>query len=128
MRNAPGLAPAVLLALGFLAFALAVGRASAPPGDAAQRGRFHAIERLLLLRRNRARYAFVFAAAGTVLATATLVGFAGIGTEIPLHAGLGLVLQMLAIFFVAAWVLIGEVACTHDAIRRALKEAREQDG
>lgn len=126
MRNAPGLAPIVFLSLGFVAFALAVGRAASPLEDASQRGRFTAIEALLHLRRNRSRYALIYAVVGTVLAVAILRGLAAFGFDVPLEVGKGVVAQMLAVLFVAAWALINDIACSNDAMRRALLGANSE--
>ncbi|MGB5836230.1 MAG: hypothetical protein WBH14_04195 [Albidovulum sp.] len=126
MESAPGLAPIVLLTLGFAAFAVAVGRAASLPSHKSGRGRMRAVEALLELRRHRLRYALVFSLAGTSLTGTALLAIAGAGYDVPMVASPGLFIQVVATLFVVAWVLIGETACTNDAIRRALVAHRDR--
>ncbi len=114
--SAPGLAPAVLLSFGFLAFALAVGLAASPSGP----GGAGPVLALLDLRRNRCRYAFVFAVAAAGFAVLALRLAAAFGFDLPLAVNAGHVLLALAVLFVAAWIQIGEAACSKGAVRRAL--------
>ncbi len=119
--SAPGFAPAVLVSFGFLAFALAVGLAASPPG--LRRGgadRSVPVLALLAMRRNRCRYAFVFAVAAAGFAVLALRLVSAFGVEMPLATNAGHVLLTLAVLFVAAWIQIGEAACSRGAVRRAL--------
>ena len=119
--SAPGLAPAVLLSFGFLAFALAVGLAASPSGPGgAGPGAAGPVLALLDLRRNRCRYAFVFAVAAAGFAVLALRLAAAFGFDLPLAVNAGHVLLALAVLFVAAWIQIGEAACSKGAVRRAL--------
>lgn len=120
MASAPGLAPAVLLSFGFLAFALAVGRAASPPGPRRGGGdRAGPVLALLELRRNRCRYAFVFAVTAAGFAVLALRLAAAFGAGLPVAANAGHLLLALAVLFVAAWIQIGEAACSTGAVRRA---------
>lgn len=118
--SAPGLAPAVLLSFGFLAFALAVGVAASPPGPgrAGTRGAGPVLA-LLELRRNRCRYAFVFAVAAAGFAVLSFRLAAAFGIDLPIAANAGHGLLALAVLFVAAWIQIVEAACSRAAVRRA---------
>lgn len=115
--SAPALAPAVLLSLGFLAFAAAVSAAARPPRRSPAADREDAVLALLGLRRNRGRYAFVFALFGVGSGAAALAasGLWGDMVPTPGHAALALALACLS-----AWLILGEAACSQAAIRRAL--------
>jgi hypothetical protein len=121
--STPALAPAVLLSLGFLAFAVAVSAAARPPHRAPATDRQDAVLAVLDLRRNRGRYALVFALMG-VAAGSGAVAASGLGAALSLSFGHGLL--ALALGFVSAWLILGEAACSQSAIRRALLGGRER--
>ncbi|OYX44278.1 MAG: hypothetical protein B7Z02_05860 [Rhodobacterales bacterium 32-67-9] len=75
---------------------------------------------LLELRRNRCRYALVFAVSAAGFAVIALRFAVAVGIDLPLAINAGHLLLTLAVLFVAAWIQIGEAACTKGAVRRAL--------
>lgn len=115
--SAPALAPAVLLSLGFLAFAVAVSAAARPPQRTPAAGRQDAVLAVLALRRNRLRYALAFAALGVAAGGVALVA-SGLVQALSLSLGHGCL--ALALGFVSAWLILGEAACSQAAIRQAL--------
>lgn len=125
--SAPALAPLVLVSTGFLAFAVSVSVAvsvAATPG--ARRGRSSGdgpVLAVLSIRRHRWRHAAGFALAGSAGGAAAL-RLSGDGLAAGLTAG-HLVLSV-AVLFVAAWLIIGETACSQEAIRRALLDEVER--
>jgi hypothetical protein len=117
----PFYATMLLQGLVLLAFVVAVGAATASvTGHHVRTEGQGPVLRLLDLRRNRMRYAGLFAViavASTEIAIALLAQF---GVETPGSYGAGAVLARFFIFFVVAWLLISEAAGTPDAMRRAL--------
>lgn len=118
----PGFPPLVLPLAGFVAFAIAVGVAADPPRAFGPRQeRIESVLGLLELRRNRTRYAFVFAVAAAVFAEIGLRMAGSLGIAIPFD-GNALELAVTAgLLFAAAWIQIGRSACSSDAIHRALR-------
>ncbi len=130
--SAPALAPLVLVSAGFLAFAVAVSVAvSVAAAPRARRGRAGEgdgpVLATLSIRRHRRRHATGFALAGAAGGAAAL-RFSGDG----LAAGLTLwptawhLLLSVVVLFVVAWLIIGETACSQEAIRRALLDEVER--
>jgi len=114
----PGpLTPLMLLSVAFLAFAVAVSAAATPPARGVPPGREGRILAILSIRRHRWRHAAGFAVAGAA-AGAVAIRLAGGGVAPLLTAG-HLALSV-GVLFVAARVIIGEAACSQEAIRRAL--------
>lgn len=120
--GSPDLAPAILLTLGFLGYAVAVSAAARAPRGKGRRGDA-AVIAVLDLRRNRSRYALAFAVLG-VLAGAAALYISGLGAAIA--AGAGHVALALALGYVSSWLIIGEAACSQVAIRDALLNGRER--
>lgn len=125
--SAPALAPLVLVSVGFLAFAVsvsvAVSVAAAPPARCGRAGEDGPVLAMLSIRRHRCRHATGFALAGAAGGAAAL-RLSGDGLAAGLTAGH--LLLSVAILFVAAWLIIGETACSQEAIRRALLDEVER--
>lgn len=121
----PSYAFILLQGLVLMAFIVAVGAATAAVtgGHVRNEGQ-GAVGRLLEFRRNRLRYAGLFAliAVGSTEVAIALLAYAGVGT--PELNGAGAVLARFAVFFVVAWLLISEAAGTPEALRRALRGER----
>ncbi len=123
VERAPDFAPAIVLGSGFLAFLVAVGRALAVTLGSPQGGRTGAVVRLLDLRRNRGRYALIFAVVAAVVAELALWLVAAPGAGAP---GGWPLLVAFAVLFGVAWLLIGDVAGSPGTLRRALLAARSR--
>ncbi len=127
MPSAPGLAPTLLLSFGFLAYALAVGSATSPSGPfRSGSDRAGPVLAILALRRNRCRYAFVFALAAAGFGAMAQQVAKAVGMPLPVVVNAGHLALTLAVLFIAAWVQIGEAACSQGAIRRALLGNRDE--
>lgn len=114
--STPALGPLVLASLGFLAFAVAVSVAAAPPRPRARAPREGSVLAILSIRRHRAGHAAGFALLGAAGgALALWIGGGALTDPTPGQAFL-----TIALLFVAAWLVIGEAACSQEAIRRAL--------
>mgnify|MGYP003378955821 CR=1 FL=1 len=104
-----------------------IGRGAATQAERRARGQVFTpptiVEAMLALRRNRGRYALVFALMG-VAAGSGAVAASGLGAALSLSFGHGLL--ALALGFVSAWLILGEAACSQSAIRRALLGGRER--
>ena len=121
-RSVPALAPAVLLSFGFLAFTLAVSVASTRPSAPGKTRVLATLD----LRRHRDRYAALFASVSVLVWIGSEWLLAILGIRVMAGFGVGHVLLMLALLFVSAWFVIGDAACSRDAIRKALLSAREE--
>lgn len=121
--STPDLAPALLLSFGFLAFTVGVSAAARAPARGHAPGQGERVLAILDLRRNRARYALAFAL--LALAAAGLAAVL-IGSALPLRISAGHAALTAVILFVAAWLTIGEAACSQAAIRRALLRERRR--
>ncbi|WP_413873683.1 hypothetical protein [Albidovulum sp.] len=129
--SAPMLAPLVLVSVGFLAFAVAVSVAATPRTRRGASGEDGPVLAMLAIRRHRWRHAAGFALAGAAGGAVALRlsgdGLAA-GLTVGLTAGLtvGHLILSVAVLFVAAWLIIGEAACSQEAIRRALLDEVER--
>ncbi|MFZ1726665.1 MAG: hypothetical protein WBO29_04475 [Albidovulum sp.] len=119
--SAPDLAPIIFLSIGFLAFVFAV--------DCAASGRIPGvmtlehtppIRRVLEMRKNRLWYAFSFAATAVAFTVASPIALGFVGLAAPMTFAFGQSVLLASILVIAAWVVIGEAACSQTAIRRAL--------
>ncbi len=123
--RSPVLAPLILVSVGFLAFAIAVSMAAAPAAARKPPGRVGPVIAVLAIRRHRGRHAAGFALLGAAGGAAAIS--AGGAAAAPGLAASHLALSF-AILFVAAWIIIGEAACSQEAIRRALLGEIERTG
>jgi hypothetical protein len=82
---------------------------------------------MLAIRRHRWRHATGFALAGAA-GGAVALRLSGDGLAAGLTAGqtAGHLILSVAVLFVAAWLIIGEAACSQEAIRRALLDEVER--
>lgn len=119
---APALGPAVMLTLGFLAYALGVTFATASSGARGKGALLLAFD----LRRRRGRLAGLFAGIATGVWVACDWGSALLGLDRAIPLGPGHLALAFALLFVAAWFIIGETAGSQVAIRRALLSARDR--
>ena len=78
------------------------------------------------LRRHRDRYAALFAGISVLLWILSGWLLALFGITVLAGFGFGHALLMLALLFVSAWLVIGDAACSREAIRKALFSAREE--
>ncbi|MCB2134415.1 MAG: hypothetical protein KDE08_00480 [Rhodobacteraceae bacterium] len=124
--SAPGLAPLVYLAVGLAAFAFAADAAAAGkiPGVVSLE-KTPPIWRVLEMRKNRLWYAFVFAATGVGFAVVAPVVLRPLGLSAPMIFSFGQSVLMGLVLMTAAWVVIGEAACSKLAVRRALSTVRD---
>jgi hypothetical protein len=117
----PSYAFILLQGLILVAFIVAVGAATASvTGGHVRTGGRGPVGQLLELRRNRLRYAGLFAlfAVGSTEIAIALLTYAGVAT--PGINGAGAVLARFVVFFFLACLLISEAAGTPEALRRAL--------
>ena len=121
--SAPALAPLAVVSAGFLAFAVAVSLAATPPAGRGRSGGDGPVLAVLSIRRHRWRHAAGFALAGAA-GGAMALRLSGDGSATALTAGH--LLLSVAVLFVAAWLIIGEAACSQEAIRRALLDEVER--
>lgn len=129
--SAPALAPLVLVSAGFLAFAVAVSVAvsvaTAPRARRGQDGGDGPVLAMLSIRRHRRRHAMGFALAGAAGGAAALrLSGDGLAAGLTVWPTAGHLLLSVAVLFVAAWLIIGETACSQEAIRRALLDEVER--
>jgi hypothetical protein len=110
------------LTLVFFAFALSVAIAARCTTDqASRRGRVASVLELLDLRRNRHRYAFIFAVTAASIAEAALHVCSLLGVHLVSPATITEFAVILLMLFAAAWVQIGQSVggtAFHEALRR----------
>lgn len=119
--QSPGLAAAIQIVAGTLAYALAVE-------GAAEWGLRHPcaaplIDRVLNLRRKRLRYALGFGLIGAVLAAGAEISARSAGLATAYSAGPLRIGIAAAVLFAVAWVIIGMAGGRAGLIHRALGEA-----
>lgn len=117
---APGLAlmlAFILLLAGFVLAVLAAAKGRLGSGRAT-------VCQVLAMREGRLVLACRFAAIGTAVALAVRAGTTVIGRPLLPETGVAAAMLLFALLFVIAWLVIGEVACTGRAIRRALLDER----
>lgn len=117
----PGYAGMILLGIGFLAFVIATGAATACSLACAGRGGAEPVLRVLDLRRNRGRYAFLFAVTAAATVDLALRLALSLGIDAPEAAGPLAFFGAVALLFVVAWIMIGDRAGTTQTLLRALR-------
>lgn len=119
--NAPALAPPIQAVLGTAAFAVAVEGAA----DCClwRSGRLPLIQRILHLRRNRLRYAILFAILGATATGAAEILAARFGIPLAIQAGPSGMALAAVLLFAIGWVILGSAGARHGLIHRALDEA-----
>lgn len=119
--RAPSFAPAIFLSSGSLAYLAAIGGALCVTLGSTEGDRTGRVIRLLDLRRNRTRYAFVFAVVAAASADLALRLIAALGAAAP---GAWPFPIAFAVLFPVAWLLIGNAAGSPGTLRRALLGVR----
>lgn len=121
----PDLAALVCAGAGLLAFVLALGVAILPVVNGSGGEGNEPVLRLLDLRRNRGRYAFILSVAAAAPADLALRAASMLGLDAPVLSGAGAFLGVVTVLFALAWLLIGEAAGTPQALHRVLRRLKK---
>lgn len=117
----PGYAGMILLGVGFLAFVIATGAAMACSLACVGRGGTEPVLRVLDLRRNRGRYAFLFAVTAAASVDMAVRLALSLGIDSPEATGPLAFLGVVTLLFIVAWLMIGDRAGTTQTLLRALR-------